>query len=141
MESHTRDSSSDFSSFSRSGNKGKPEANGILISVPRSFSMRIQCISCRLDRNVCVYISSSHINSEGIQESGTGVVCMASIHKGGSNSSVSNNVDLSKLIKKIYDSQPNVRPLLPNWDLPTVIWKLFESCEEMKFLPRKTCSL
>lgn len=72
---------------------------------------------------------------------------IASMHKGWSNSSVSNNTDLSKLIKGIYNSEPNVRPLLPNWDLPTVLWKLCDSPFEpmnscdMKYLTWKTVFL
>lgn len=289
MESQPRNSSADFSSFSHSKhrfirNKGKPETSSVLFSVSRPLGMGMRCASCRLDRNVCICISASHINSESTQESGTGVVCssphrsvftktvmvsrpttsigrhskgtsnnkrhvdskkravhssksrksasgglenfkqqrtenrfsekaksfifnsrrqstrkmydaririykewcaknqkdsveatvadladffiylheernckpntlmgyrsaIASMHKGWSNSSVSNNTDLSKLIKGIYNSEPNVRPLLPNWDLPTVLWKLCDSPFEpmnscdMKYLTWKTVFL
>lgn len=63
MESQPRISSAEFSSFSHSEhrfihNKGKPEANSISFSVPRSFSMGMRCDSCRLDRNVCICFSS-----------------------------------------------------------------------------------
>ena len=72
---------------------------------------------------------------------------IASVHSGWSNCSVSNNSNLSKVIKGIFNSSPLVRPLLPNWDLPSVLWTLcdhpFEpisSCD-LKFLTWKTVFL
>lgn len=83
MESQPGNSSADFSSFSHSKhrfvrNKGKPKANSVLSFVHRSLSMGMRCASCRLDRDVCVCVSSSHTYSESVQESGTGVVCSSS---------------------------------------------------------------
>ena len=72
---------------------------------------------------------------------------IASIHQGWQNSTVSNNADLSKLIKGIFNTSPNIKPLLPNWDLPTVVWALcdfpFEpiNSAEMKYVTWKTVFL
>ena len=72
---------------------------------------------------------------------------IASIHQGWQNSTVSNNADLSKLIKGIFNTSPNIKPLLPNWDLPTVLWALcdfpFEpiNSAEMKYVTWKTVFL
>jgi hypothetical protein len=69
---------------------------------------------------------------------------ISSKHKGWGCHSVSTNGDLSKLIKGIFNSNPILKPLLPNWDLPSVLWRLcdppFEpllSCD-VKFLAWKT---
>ena len=72
---------------------------------------------------------------------------IASVHKGWHNSTVSNNVSLSNLIKGMFNSNPSVKTLLPNWDLPPVLMSLcdtpFEplSTCEMKFLTWKTVFL
>ena len=72
---------------------------------------------------------------------------IASIHQGWQNSTVSNNADLSKLIKGIFNTSPNIKPLLLNWDLPTVLWALcdfpFEpmNSAEMKYVTWKTVFL
>jgi len=72
---------------------------------------------------------------------------ISSKHKGWGGYSVSTNGDLSKLIKGIFNSNPTLKPLLPNWDLPSVLWRLcdppFEpllSCD-IKFLTWKTVFL
>jgi integrase len=72
---------------------------------------------------------------------------ISSKHKGWGGRSVSTNGDLSKLIKGIFNSNPILKPLLPNWDLPSVLWRLcdppFEpllSCD-VKFLTWKTVFL
>ena len=52
---------------------------------------------------------------------------IATIHDGWRGTPVGLNKDLSNLIKGIFNSNPEVKPLLPNWDLPTVLWAL---CEE-----------
>ncbi|KAK6171835.1 hypothetical protein SNE40_018260 [Patella caerulea] len=74
---------------------------------------------------------------------------IASFHKGFVDSrdgTVSTNPDLSKLIKGIFNASPPCRNL-PNWDLPSVLWKLcdppFEplSSSELKFLTWKTAFL
>ena len=68
-------------------------------------------------------------------------------HKGWGGHSVSTNGDLSKLIKGIFNSNPILKPLLPNWDLLSVLWRLcdppFEpllSCD-VNFLAWKTVFL
>ncbi|KAJ8301586.1 LOW QUALITY PROTEIN: hypothetical protein KUTeg_020573 [Tegillarca granosa] len=72
---------------------------------------------------------------------------IATLHKGWNGSSVSLNKDLTNLIKGIFNSNPNIRSLLPNWDLPSVLLALcdfpFEpiyTCE-LKFLTWKTVFL
>jgi hypothetical protein len=72
---------------------------------------------------------------------------ISSKHKGRGGRSVSNNGDLSKLINGIFNSNPILKPLLPNWDLPSVLWRLcdppFEpllSCD-VNFLTWKTVFL
>ena len=72
---------------------------------------------------------------------------ISSKHKGWGGRSVSTNGDLSKLIKGIFNSNPILKPLLPNWDLPSVLWRLcdppFEpllSCD-VKILTWKTVFL
>ena len=72
---------------------------------------------------------------------------ISSKHKGWGGRLVSTNGDLSKLIKGIFNSNPILKPLLPNWDLPSVLWRLcdppFEpllSCD-VKFLTWKTVFL
>ena len=64
---------------------------------------------------------------------------ISSVHKGWSStcSSVSSDLNLSKLIKGIFNESPNIKPLLPNWDLPSVLWKL---CDP-PFEPLTTCDL
>ena len=62
---------------------------------------------------------------------------IASIHKGWNHSTVSNNVSLSRLIKGIYNVSPTVKTLLPNWDLPPVLWSLCDS----PFEPLGSCDL
>jgi hypothetical protein len=49
---------------------------------------------------------------------------IATVHKGWRKSSVSSEKNLTDLIKGIFNSNPSVTPLLPNWDLPTVLWTL-----------------
>lgn len=68
-------------------------------------------------------------------------------HKGWENQTVGTSKHLSKLIKGIFNVNPTVKPLLPNWDLPSVLWRLcdfpFEpllSCD-FKFLTWKTVFL
>ena len=72
---------------------------------------------------------------------------IATIHSGWRGASVSNNKHLSNLIKGIFNTSPSVKPLLPNWDLPSVLLALCEapfepldSCE-LKFLTWKTVFL
>jgi hypothetical protein len=72
---------------------------------------------------------------------------ISSKHKGWGGRSVSTNGDLSKLIKGIFNSNPILKPLLPNWDLTSVLWRLcdppfepFLSCD-VKFLTWKTVFL
>ena len=72
---------------------------------------------------------------------------ISSKHKGWENQSVGSSQHLTKLIKGMFNSNPTVKPLLPNWDLPTVLWRLcdfpFEplsSCE-LKFLTWKAVFL
>lgn len=62
---------------------------------------------------------------------------IATIHAGWRGRSVSSNTDLSSLIKGIFNSNPCVRPLLPNWDLPSVLLALCES----PFEPLSTCHI
>ncbi|XP_062613927.1 uncharacterized protein LOC134275683 [Saccostrea cucullata] len=72
---------------------------------------------------------------------------IATVHKGWSKSTVSSEKSLSDLIKGIFNSNPSIKPLLPNWDLPSVLWALtkhpFEPIESMdlKFLIWKTVFL
>lgn len=62
---------------------------------------------------------------------------IASFHKGWSGSTVGSNSDLSKLMKGMFNAHPNVNPLLPNWDLPSVLWRL---CDP-PFEPLISCNL
>ncbi|KAJ8310227.1 hypothetical protein KUTeg_012092, partial [Tegillarca granosa] len=62
---------------------------------------------------------------------------IATLHKGWNGSSVSLNKDLTNLIKGIFNSNPNIRSLLPNWDLPSVLLAL---CD-FPFEPIYTCEL
>ena len=62
---------------------------------------------------------------------------IASIHKGIAGTSVSQDKTLSSLIKGIFNSDPDLRPLLPNWDLPSVLGALVAS----PFEPLSTCDM
>lgn len=62
---------------------------------------------------------------------------IATVHAGWRGRSVSSNTDLSSLIKGIFNSNPCVKPLLPNWDLPSVLLALCES----PFEPLAACNL
>lgn len=62
---------------------------------------------------------------------------IASLHKGWSGSTVGTNSDLSKLMKGMYNTHPNYKALLPNWDLPSVLWRL---CDP-PFEPLNSCDL
>jgi hypothetical protein len=62
---------------------------------------------------------------------------ISSKHKGWGGRSVSTNGDLSKLIKGIFNSNPILKPLLPNWDLPLVLWRL---CDP-PFEPLLSCDI
>lgn len=72
---------------------------------------------------------------------------IATVHRGWSKSTVSLEKSLSDLIKGIFNSNPSIKPLLPNWDLPSVLWALtkhpFEPIEsiDLKFLTWKTVFL
>ena len=65
-------------------------------------------------------------------------------HQGWPDSTVGSNSDLSKMIKGMFNTYPTVKPLLPNWDLPSVLWRLCEhpfellADVELKFLTWKT---
>lgn len=72
---------------------------------------------------------------------------ISSFHKGWSHSKVGTNSDISDLIKGMYNAKPEIKPLIPNWDLPSVLWRLcdppfepLDSCE-LKFLTWKTVFL
>ena len=62
---------------------------------------------------------------------------IATVHKGWKGGSLSTNTNLSDLIKGIFNASPSVKPLLPNWDLPSVLLSLCES----PFEPLETCDL
>ena len=70
-----------------------------------------------------------------------------SVHKGWNGSSVSANKDISALIKGVFNKCPPAKSLLPNWDLPKVLWALCDSPFEpldsidLKFLTWKTVFL
>ena len=73
---------------------------------------------------------------------------IASIHEGlPGGGCISQDKTLSNLIKGIFNSSPNIRPLIPNWDLPAVLRSLVQSPFEplatcdMKFLTWKTVFL
>ena len=69
---------------------------------------------------------------------------ISTIHKGWNGHSVGTEMKISHLIKGMFNSRPVRKTLLPNWDLPSVLWKLcdppFEPLEsaDLKFLTWKT---
>ena len=72
---------------------------------------------------------------------------ISTIHKGWNGHSVGTEMKISQLIKGMFNSRPVRKTLLPNWDLPSVLWKLcdppFEPLEsaDLKFLTWKTVFL